>query len=183
MRGCTPRVSKTLQVLYTPSAVVSRHQSCYRCISMRTAIGSLVLCLLFGLMLACSKKEAVSKMPDPVTMLQNHIRKSESVSKDLDWSNVKYDVSKSDSLVSPFNGVVTATFKMLGGDDHHLVSQYEYEVNLAYSEGEWRINELKALPGVMTDDTLMTYGWHTFSPKSDSYKAYEAFQKSFGFLH
>jgi hypothetical protein len=116
---------------------------------------------------ACSKKEtAVAKSQDPVSELKLHIQKSESEPATLKWSNVKYDVTKSNSVVSPFNGIITATLNMLD-------SEYQYEVILAYSDGEWRINELKALPGVMTDDTLMTYGWHTFSPKSDSYKAYE----------
>ena len=62
-----------------------------------------------------------------------------------------------------------------------LDSEYQYEVILAYCDGEWRINELKALPGVMISGTLTTYGWHSFSQDDDSYRAYFVFQKSFDF--
>ena len=88
-------------------------------------------------------------------------------------------MKKSDSLVSPYTGVITAEFTQLDKSDNHVISQYDYEVRLAYSDGTWRISELRAQPGVMTDGTLMTYGWHTFTADNDGYKAFAAFQTCF----
>jgi hypothetical protein len=129
-----------------------------------------------------TQTESTPKAPgNPVAELKTHIDKAISGNPLMKWSNIKYDVKTSDSLVSPYTGIITATFDFLDKADQHVRLEQEFKVILAYSDGQWRINELQAQPGVVTGGTLMTYGWHTFTPDKDGYKAYEAFQTSFGF--
>jgi hypothetical protein len=112
-----------------------------------------------------------------VAELKTHLDKAKAGSATMRWSNIKYDVRKSYSLVS---GLITASVDLLDSDQH-VSKHYEYKVSLAYSDGQWRISKLQAEPGIVHGNgMIVTFGWQTFTPDQDNWRCYSIFQKSFG---
>ena len=139
--------------------------------------------LIFGLSLAgCDDVPTVSFAPqkeapptsqppaqaDPVAELKKHLAHNGTAkTTELVWTDLKYDVKKTDSLVSPYEGAIEVNASVAGNEGAALI----YSVALAYGDSGWRIADLRVSMGGMSAKT--------YTPQDDPNSFYELFRKQF----
>lgn len=109
-----------------------------------------ILIVLIVLLVGCSKLTS----PEPVAALKSAVEKmakpwdseiGASLSK-YEWKNVRYDVRKTDSLVSPYQGVVDGTEYRY--EKKKLESEYrpscrtDLHITLVFQDQKWVIKEI-----------------------------------------
>lgn len=105
------------------------------------------MCGYLGLLFAsCDKKEInsntqtiVKPVSDPVADLKTAITNA-TITKskhDDEWTNITYDVRKTDSLVSPYQATISANLQRPGS-----TSREDCEMTLSYQDDKWVIKSI-----------------------------------------
>jgi hypothetical protein len=84
------------------------------------------------------------------------------------WSGLHYDVTTTNSLVTPYEGIIETTLCPNADKPKEIVM---YRAKLAYREGQWTLAELQASNG---------WGLQTVEP-NDSLGYFNAFARHHGF--
>lgn len=84
------------------------------------------------------------------------------------WSDFHYDVTTTNSLVTPYEGIIEAT---LCPDESKPKEVVMYRAKLAYRDGRWKLAELQASNG---------WGLQSVEP-NDSLGYFNAFARHHGF--
>lgn len=91
---------------------------------------------------ACDKASKEAKA-DPVALLKAKAAALEGTERDEVWGGLAYDVQKTDSLVSPYQGFITGTIST--PPSAPAIAQHEtaYKVTLAFQDQKWVVQDIQ----------------------------------------
>jgi len=104
----------------------------------------LFLATCFLILTACNKTppQPPPHAPDPVSQLKALIEDLhhpilQTEEENLHYTDIKYDVRKSDSLVSPFTATVVGREHVLDDKTHETAFLTDFVLTLNYQDGKW----------------------------------------------
>lgn len=109
----------------------------------KSAILLVVLCAFTGCAPHVEKQQATTRpvAPDPVAQLKKAIERVSSgktESFEREWTKIVYDVTKTESLVSPVSAYIRAEVFRSGS----RTTRTDYMIHLAFQEGTWRLKQI-----------------------------------------
>ena len=107
--------------------------------------------------------QAVQSQPDPVASLKVHV---EALKRHDTFISVSYDVQKSDSLVSPYMGVITSVKR---DDAGPVQGKREDRYTLAFQEGHWVLKSRERRNSLLMGGSWQTDGWKRPSTETGFY--------------
>lgn len=122
-----------------------------------------LLLFVFAIFSGCDKVSSEPKKPDSERLVQSLRDKAKAIpskeeshydkeNKDnvaiTEWIDISYDVQKTDSLVSPYLGIVSMTYKksFKSSEETYESQRWKLEIILAAQEGKWKLKEIYGTP-------------------------------------
>jgi hypothetical protein len=102
-------------------------------VTRQTLLQLVILCIV-SFTVACDRMGKVGH--DPVADMKSVVAKFS----DPYWADMAYDVQKTESLVSPYVGIITGHYQQR--DNGRLEYDAKFKVTMAYQDGKWVLKDI-----------------------------------------